>query len=268
MVRARQLHQSDAAAPPPAGEPALTSYWDRTQWPLQALYFLLPLLVVYEAGTLWYQRSGALIQIKAESLLGHFFRVFGVTSVYLPGLIVIAVLLGWHSVRRDPWRPEGRLYVVMWIEAALYALPLLVFSAVLFREPVVPGMPLAWLAADTGGISGRGWLGDVLLSMGAGIYEELLFRLIGIALLHMIFVDLLALPAPWGAALAVMGSALAFAVYHFPSLGAIRLSLALFYFAAGVYFAVIYVARGFGIVVGTHAIYDVLVVTLRFAQDS
>jgi membrane protease YdiL (CAAX protease family) len=84
----------------------------------------------------------------------------------------------------------------------------------------------------------------------------------------MILVDVLALPRPWGATGAVIGSAIAFAVYHFPNLGAMRFSLALFYTAAGVYFAVIYVARGFGIVVGTHAIYDVLVVTLRFAQDA
>ena len=112
----------------------------------------------------------------------------------------------------------------------------------------------------------RGWLGDVLLSMGAGIYEELLFRLIGIAMLHMILVDLLALPEHWGAIGAVIGSAIGFAMYHFPSFTDVRLGLGLFYTVAGVYFALIYVTRGFGIVVGTHALYDVLVVTLRFVQ--
>jgi len=259
---ARRRPHQQVSAPQ---EQRLSSYWHRTQWPLQGLYFLLPILVVYEMGTLLYQRSGALSQIKAESLLGHFFHLVGVTGVYLPGVIVVVVLVCWHVVRRrDPWRPDPQLLVVMWLEALLYALPLLVFSAVLFRQPAIQWV-LAQVAAE-GGISGRGWLGDVLLSMGAGIYEELLFRLIGIALLHMILVDLLALPEHWGAIGAVIGSAIGFAMYHFPSFTDVRLGLGLFYTAAGVYFALIYVTRGFGIVVGTHALYDVLVVTLRFVQ--
>ena len=36
----------------------------------------------------------------------------------------------------------------------------------------------------------------------------------------------------------------------------------IFYVLAGVYLACIYVYRGFGIVAGAHAMYDVLVVTL------
>ena len=244
----------------------MTTYWDRTQWPLQGLYFLLPLLVVYEIGTLLYvpADSASLPKIRAWSLLEHFFELFGITGVYLPGLIVVVVLLCWHVVRRDPWRPESKLYIVMWLESLGYALPLLMFSAVLFREPVA-----GWtLAAPSGPLAQiPNWQSGVLLSIGAGIYEELLFRLIAIALLHTILVDLLALPERWGAALAVIGSAIAFALYHFPSPGAVQLGRFAFYTAAGIYFAVIYVVRGFGIVVGTHALYDVLVVTLLFAQQ-
>lgn len=261
----------------------LTSYWDRTQWPLQSLFFLLPLLAVYEIGAVLAVQGGMtrqdLARIKAEALLDSFFGWFGVTSVYLPGLIVIVVLVCWHLVRRDPWRPEPKLYALMCVESLLLALPLLVFSAVLFREPASGGAAMEvanLLAGETsGGTSGGGglanipdWKTGMLLSIGAGIYEELLFRLIAIALLHAILVDLLALPDMWGAILAVLGSAVAFALYHFPGLGEIELGRFIFYTAAGVFFALVYVLRGFGIVVGTHALYDVLVISLLFAQQN
>lgn len=254
----------------------LTSYWDRTQWPLQSLYFLLPLLVIYEIGALLAVRGGVsgqeMAKIKAEALLDSFFGWFGVTGVFLPGLLVIVVLFCWHLVRRDPWRPEPKLYVLMWIESLLLALPLLVFSAVLFREPASGGAAMELLAEGASGSGGAldyitDWKTGMLLSIGAGIYEELLFRLIAIALLHAILVDLLALPDMWGAILAVLGSAVAFALYHFPSLGDIDLNRFIFYTAAGVFFAMVYVLRGFGIVVATHALYDVMVISLLFLQQ-
>ncbi|MFN7022143.1 MAG: type II CAAX prenyl endopeptidase Rce1 family protein, partial [Phycisphaerales bacterium] len=96
------------------------------------------------------------------------------------------------------------------------------------------------------------------LAVGAGLYEEMLFRLVGLAVLHFILADLIGLPARWAAAGAVLLSAIAFAVYHQPPLtdyGAI-----IFYILSGIYLGAIYVLRGFGIAVGTHAMYDVLIV--------
>ena len=243
---------------------SLTTYWDRTQWPLQSLLFLTPLVVLYEVGTVLYVRGSSatmLQRIKAESLLDRFFELFGITGVHLPALLVVVVLLLWHVVRRDPWQFEGKLYLFMAVESLILAVPLLVFGAVLVRTGMLSdGQPMAMTTVVT-----ESWQSALLLSIGAGIYEELLFRLIGIALLHMLLVDLLALPEHWGAILAVLGSALAFALYHFSSFGDIRLGPLAFYVMAGVYLAVVYVVRGFGIVVGTHAIYDVMALCLPMA---
>jgi hypothetical protein len=248
----------------------VTGYWDRSQWPLQSLYFLLPVLLLYHIGTLFYAPAGRLRlpSIVAERLLGYFFQLFGVTGYYLPGALVVVVLLCWHLARRDPWRPEIKLYPMMWAETLLLALPLFVFMWVLFRGSTVqwsvePAMPLANAADETAIPT---WQIGVIFSIGAGIYEELLFRLVGIALIHLVLVDVLALPEKYGATAAIALSALAFAGYHFLGQTPFDLSRFAFYAIAGIYFAAVYLLRGFGIAAGSHAMYDVLVVTTRFLQ--
>jgi membrane protease YdiL (CAAX protease family) len=58
-------------------------------------------------------------------------------------------------------------------------------------------------------------------------------------------------------------SAILFAFYHFPTFQDIEWGMFLFYTIAGMYFSCIFIVRGFGIVAGTHAMYDVLVVLLE-----
>lgn len=268
----------------------VTSYWDRTQWPLQSLYFLLPLLVGYEIGAVVFAPEGGerLPHIYAERMLGQFFQWVGVTGYYLPGVATVLVLLCLHFVRRDPWRPEPRLYGAMLIESAVLASPLFVFSIMMTRPPpesaVVFSDAIGWLTggefsglmlastanAATGLDGVSSWREGVVFAVGAGIYEELVFRLIVIAAAHILLSDLLALPTSWSAAGAIGISAIAFALYH-PFASHLpwqwdgrewgRFG---FYTLAGLYFAAIYVYRGFGIVAATHALYDVMVIATHF----
>ena len=59
-------------------------------------------------------------------------------------------------------------------------------------------------------------------------------------------------------------SAVLFALYHPLKTGAgvLEIRRAAFFLLAGVYFGVLYVVRGFGIAVATHALYDIAVVVL------
>ncbi len=268
------------------GDPALTQasgYWQRAQWPLQSLYFLMPLLVVYEVGTIVYQPQGrGLPPILAESLLATFLQEFGGLGMVLPVLLVAGVLLTQHVVQqsRQPWRPQWRLYPVMWVESLLLALPLFIFAMVLFRHPgggaaeaEAAGSAVdaaAWLAAGDGAPGEpHTWFSMILLSLGAGIYEELLFRLMAITLLHLLFVDVLKMKDEHGVWLAVGIAAVAFALYHFNraqleevrDFHAGRLGQLIYFVLAGVYFGLIYALRGYGVVAATHALYDVLYVT-------
>ncbi len=265
----------------------VTSYWERTLWPLQSLYFLLPLLVGYELGAVVFAPEGneRLPQIYAERMLGRFFEWTGVTGYYLPGIATAVILLCWHLARRDPWRPELRLYGVMLIESALLAAPLFVFSIMLTSPPAAnavaslatgfDGFPmLASTSQAATGLDGVGsWREGVIFSIGAGIYEELVFRLIVIALLHMILSDVLALPQSWAAGGAIAISAVLFALYHpFSTMvpwqwDSREWGRFAFYTVAGLYFAAIYVYRGFGIVAATHALYDVMVIATHFRNS-
>ena len=96
------------------------------------------------------------------------------------------------------------------------------------------------------------------ISIGAGLYEELLFRMLLIAVLHTLLVDVAKLNSALGSTIAIVVSAGAFTLYH-PAAG---LGPAVFYFLAGLYFGVVYLLRGFGIVVGVHAIYDIIMVSM------
>ena len=265
---------AEAAAHSGPGGGGLTSYWDRAQRPLPSLLFLLPLLGLYELGALAYAPPTAarLSPIWAESLLSRFFANLGVPGYHLPAIAVVVVLLSWHLARRDPWRPELRVVGLMALEAAALAVPLFMFMLVLFRQPVgqiALGPMLAEPVVQNPAIPS--WQAGVVYAIGAGIYEELVFRLIAIAALHMLLVDLLAMPAKQGAWLAVVISSLLFALQHFNTLdvtlwaGGDWARFA-FYTLAGLYFAGLYMLRGFGITAGAHAFYDVLWVGLVFWQ--
>lgn len=245
------------------------SYWAKSQRPLQSLLFLLPLILLYEVGIRFYgtdEIRGAAQDILARSWLLKFFDWFGIYGYYLPSLIVVVVLFCWHLFQKDPWKVQPALCGWMWIESLALAVPLFVFALVLFRSPYFEPH-LSVIDNGTFSLTPQD-LRELVFSIGAGIYEELLFRLIAIALLHLLLVDVLGLSENFGAVASIAVSSILFALYHF--WGAIyHLSgqefdpgKCLFYAAAGAYFAAIYVMRGFGIVAGTHALYDILVVLL------
>ena len=96
--------------------------------------------------------------------------------------------------------------------------------------------------------------------LGAGVYEETLFRLMLVPVLFAIL-RLLQMPQVLASSLAVTASALLFALaHHAGSPGeAFTWFAFIFRWMAGVFFAWVFVIRGFGIAVGTHTAYDILV---------
>jgi membrane protease YdiL (CAAX protease family) len=102
-------------------------------------------------------------------------------------------------------------------------------------------------------------VGQVVTFVGAGIYEEALFRLLLFAgLLRLL--DRLEVPPLLMLTLAALGSSALFAAAHHLGPYGEPFDSAAFVFrlVAGVYFALLYQIRGFGIAAGAHALYDVL----------
>lgn len=243
---------------------ALQDYLVKSELPLTSLLFLLPLIILYEVGTFFFASDWARhteTRVLAFSLITQFMHLFGATGRWLPGLAVIVILLAWHIARRDPWRLEIGITYGMAGESALLGLPLLAMSHLV-------GLCLPLAAASAAGAvesSGSLWRGGVILAVGAGIYEELVFRLFACTMLHILLIDLCRINRRIGNLLMVLGSAVLFSAYHYwsPSAPPFRLGDAVFRTAAGVYFGVLFLTRGFGITAGAHAAYDIYFFTLH-----
>jgi hypothetical protein len=246
-------------------------YWTLSTKPLHSFFLLSVFVAAYEAGTLLYltdNQQGVQHTVRAKRLLEAFFTSFGVAGFMAAGLAMLTVLLVWHMLSREKWTVRPAVLAGMALEAALWALPLVVFGAI-FQKAAgslvhMVNPSLALLPLQAGDTSARlmemPWQARATIAIGAGIYEETLFRLIGIALLHFLLKDLLQAREVVASSIAVAGAAVAFALYH--DVSALprgeQLVATSFYFVAGVYFGTIYLTRGFGIVVAAHAIYDVL----------
>ncbi|MDG2055385.1 MAG: CPBP family glutamic-type intramembrane protease [Phycisphaerales bacterium] len=253
------------------------SYWAISRQPLQILAFLLPLIIAYEIALVTVlNRNGVPITNIAHQQLIEMLEGFAVPArdaLFFGGLIIVVVLLFWHLFTRAPWRISGSSLLGMVLESILLTAPLIILWQLISQfglsGPLNTPSDSELLAtviqnADqlpTQAFSQLTRLQQLTIAIGAGLYEELLFRMVLIALAHYILVDLLKTPQSLAIIIAIALSAIAFAWYH-PTLGMSTDTESLvitFYFLAGVYFAGIYVIRGFGIVVGVHAAYDCFV---------
>ncbi len=223
--------------------------------------FLLPFVAAYEIGALYSQRG-----ILARSLLSDVLEAFGPAGRYLPGLLVVVVLIAWHIARRDRWELDWRLYLAMAAESVALAVPLIMLALLWGREPAWSDvlLPLQNGTASPPSGGGGGWQEDLFLAIGAGVYEELVFRLMAITLLHLLLVDVIGLGFKVGSILAIACSAVLFAAYHFDVSNPFTWVRFLFYSAAGGYFGALFAIRGFGIVAATHAFYDIFYVVIKY----
>lgn len=249
---------------------ALPPYRIASKQPLQILAFLLPLIIAYEAGLALLLRSDeGVLTNKAHETILQFFDVFGLTAsggLYLGGAAIVVVLLVWHILSRDPWRIDPPTTGLMAAEALALTIPLIVLGLLLGDDP---NPAASWSTGDPAApppdLATLGIWSRLAISIGAGLYEELLFRMMLIAVVHTLLVDVGKLNSALGSLIAIVISAIAFTWYHplarTDGLPGISPHKVVFYFGAGLYFGCLFVLRGFGIVVGVHAFYDIVVVS-------
>lgn len=239
-----------------------TGYWYLSTRPLHVLVFLTPLIIAYELGSIVYlSDQGQSLVISAGRILSGFFDSFGAASLHLPAIAMAAVLFAWHVFNRDRWRVSLPVILCMALEAVAWTMPLLVMQVIVAQWRVAPAAAFFGDGGETKEILATlPWQAKLTLSIGAGLYEELLFRLILIAAAHFVLVDLLRMKSSPGHIAAAIISAAAFAAYHeIWTPAGVQWGLAMSYFLAGLYFAAVFISRGFGLVVAVHALYDVLV---------
>ncbi len=236
--------------------------------PLDAFVFLLPLIIFYELTSLTRHQD----RVIAFDVLRRFFELFGHTGMWAPGLGVIAILLATHLASGEKWSVRWGRVGLMYVEAAALAVPLLALNWAVPLAAWVGGTVKLSRAVNTAVAAFPDGpdhtilplLDRMALGIGAGIYEELVFRLVLISLVVMIGVDLLRLRRTTVAAAAVALSSLAFAAHHHPPIGTEPFDLIPFTFRtiAGVYLALVFWYRGYGPAAGCHAAYNVALACL------
>lgn len=232
----------------------MRTYLSATRHPWASLLFLLPLLAAYEGGVLWFGGDRTFVAAQADAWVRGVLEIYGVAEIYAAPLVLVAVLLLW-SLWRWSDRPQDPISTCfgMAFESAAFAVLLWQFSRNF--GPIIDHLGVR---LEVGLRSPPA--AQVLTFVGAGIYEEVLFRL-GLFTAVAVILRMAGLPGWFAVLTAAVASALAFAAaHHVGRFGEpMQPYVFLFRVLAGVYFAVLYSSRGFGVAVGAHAGYDVLV---------
>lgn len=276
---------------------ARNSYLERTSRPIYAIVFLLPFIVFYEVGTFLINTdvlNQSQIRVVAFVWLQNMLGALGFGSKFAwvaPPLAVVLILVALQITSRKRWRFWLGDVLPMAIECILLAVPLIVLTLFLrssvgqqgdisrFDNPTIQtsfiSLPSCSLLANNSMSStgqadsiepGQSLLARIVTGIGAGIYEELVFRLILICLLMLLFQDALKFTHKNSIILSVLISAALFSAHHyiifldgqFGQTAVFNWTEFFFRTLAGIYFAVLFAIRGFGITAGTHAFYDII----------
>lgn len=277
------------------------SYLERTARPISAIIFLLPLIIFYEVGTFSINTDvlhQSQIRVVAFVWLQNLLESLGFggkLAWVAPPFAVVVILMALQITSGKPWRFWFGDVAPMAVECVLLAVPLIVLTLFLNSPagaeghvdwhqggppPTCSSAQGHWVLASTGQAatetSTRPLLANLVTGIGAGIYEELVFRLILICLLMLLFHDILRLTHSSSIVLSVLISAALFSAYHHVDFFSgqpnvtdpFNFTKFAFRTMAGIYFAALYAIRGFGITAGTHASYNIIAVsiTARFFQ--
>lgn len=238
----------------------MSRYLALTRSHTYSLLFAFPLLLLYEAGALYIAGSGgAGFRNGADVLLRTLLAVGGLEGTAGATLVVITVagVLVILERRRRPVALKAGPFFGMVVESVFYASLLGVVIGTV-TQWLIEGVPLPMAQ---GGLSSLSVTEGLVLSLGAGLYEELVFRVIIAGGIFGIF-RASGLASGRAGFFAVLLSALVFSGFHYigPYGDPWALASFLFRFLAGVAFSVLFLTRGFGIAAWSHALYDVFLV--------
>lgn len=208
----------------------------------------LPVLVVYHVGVVFLPvRNAADILSDRLAMLASYNAIayLGLALGMATTLVVACALLG----RGRPFRRQRFVQVI--VESALYAMVMAALAST-----VVGRLKLA---------SGDGWAGPfagLIMSFGAGFYEEAAFRVVlfGLGLRALLRLK----PNPrWLLSIGwALATAALFSAWHYIGPEPFALHSFVFRFTCGIVLTAVYAYRGFATAVWTHALYDVWVLVL------
>jgi hypothetical protein len=226
----------------------------------------LPLLVLYELAAFALAGDAVSgVRNGADVLLKSLFITFGgreglllFNTLLLGGLIVLV----WRDMRRSGGRLSFGIFGGMMAESVAGGL---VFGLVAGTITAILLGDVPYLAIQVSSLS---LPSQLTISLGAGIYEELLFRVLLVGALVLAARRLFGWkPLAAGIFAAVLGAFL-FSAFHYvgPYGDPLEVGSFVFRFVAGLLFSGMYLLRGLGITAWTHALYDVFLTIMLAAR--
>ena len=227
------------------------SYLLKSRTSFYSFLFTLPLFFLYEVNILFLSWDDILVvRNGADFLMRNILESFDIYGLYGLGLVFFLGLLVTYIffIKEDQQQEVNVNYLfIMLAESIMWSV---VLYFLLFKFMVLLMNPV-----------GKTILQQVTLAIGAGIYEEFLFRVLLIAGLSGILGFVFMWDKTFKNIIAVVLSGGIFSAFHFMGEYGDFFSMELFLirFFAGLILGVLYMYRGFGITAYTHSIYDLIV---------
>lgn len=233
------------------------AYLERSSSLLYAYLVVLPLFLLYELLIYIAQPSDQQVRISVDVWLKSLLNLAGFDLLTATFLLVIAIgLVILYMERKRLKHIQAITFLWMHVESIVYAV--IMALGVGF---VIQGL-FGMLQANAE-MSSLSFIDQFALSLGAGLYEELFFRVILVGILFFFLKAFIA--KEWLAAFtaALIGAILFSAVHYIGNMADVFTWQSFAFRAlAGLVLNAIYVLRGFGIAATTHAWYDVIVLLI------
>jgi hypothetical protein len=226
---------------------------------LSSLILVFPLFLIYQIGVvLIYPMING-----ADFLTRFLFQNLALSrSAYLAysAAVAVAFAIAVTVLRRRQHFNLAR-FVPMLLESAIYALTM--GSVIILVMTRVFGIDPRLSAG--GGLGDRGLLTRIVMSIGAGFWEETTFRLGLLSGVAALCEKVIGMRRFFALTVALVVSSFVFsAVHHIPPYGdPLHLGVFTFRFLAGVCFGLLFWFRGYAVVAYTHALYDIYVLILK-----
>lgn len=240
------------------------NYLKASRHPFYGLISVLPILFFYELIAINLNQNQQVgIRNAADVILKDIvFRLlmswFGIQELFAYGLVLLIIfaIVLWRKSKTANLNMQSIYFVYMFLEGLGYAILL---GPIVGRLTYILQFNLLNLSLTPFRLD---LPHQVMLSLGAGIYEELFFRVILLSGTAVFFIKVMKLGRKPALILASIISSFLFSAFHYigPLGDDLTFHSFVFRLLAGIVFAVLYIFRGFGIAVYTHTFYDLLLV--------
>ena len=233
----------------------IISYWNVTKNIYYSLLFIFPMLFLYESMC-WIQYFGQSAEIRngADVLIRQIIFTMGDGSERVYGLLLLIIFFGVMFFNRkvvENGKLKFTFLLLMIFESLLWCIGFIIIMSVsgqlllsIMERNIIPE--------------------QFYLAIGAGIWEELLFRVGAIGLSLNFLTKVVGYSEIYSVIIAVIFSAVIFSLFHYLGPFGDNFAYKSFYLRtlAGIFLGSLYIFRGFGITVYTHIFYDMFIISM------